>query len=149
PRGDRGRPLRYPGSGRAGGAARVRGVDSARAGRVDRHRGGVRHRARRPATAGEPADDRRLPTGARRSRAVTAVAATARRVSDAPAVHGRRVLTVGLPVIAAVVLLLTVPFLNQPVGSWEWRNRSADRALAIWGIPALGVAPGAGAGPQS
>src|SRR5207244_9563199 len=110
PRGDRGRPLRYPGAGRAGGAARVRGVDSARSGRVDRHRGGLHHRARRPAAAGEPADDRRLPTGARRSRAVTAVAATARRIYDAPAVHGRRVLTVGLPAIAAVLVLLMVSY---------------------------------------
>jgi len=80
---------------------------------------------------------------------VTAVAATARRVSDAPAVHGRRVLTVGLPVIAAVFVLLTVPFLNQPVDSWEWLNRSAARSIVVSGIPALGVAPGAGAGPQS
>src|SRR3989442_1363537 len=38
--------------GRAGGAARECGVDSARAGRVGRHRGGLHHRARWPPTAG-------------------------------------------------------------------------------------------------
>src|SRR3989449_4805147 len=81
--------------------------------------------------------------------AVTGVQTCALPISDAPAVHGRRVLTVGLPVIAAVFVLLTVPFLNQPVDSWEWLNRSAARSIVVSGIPALGVAPGAGAGPQS
>src|SRR5205809_643086 len=83
------------------------------------------------ARAGEPADDRCPRTGARRSRAVMAVAATARGASDAPAAHGRRALTLGLPVIAAVFVLLTVPFLHRPVDSWEWLNRSAAQSIVV------------------
>jgi hypothetical protein len=76
-----------------------------------------------------------------------AVAGTAREVSDAPAAHARPALTVGLPAIAAVFVLLTVPFLNQPVGSWEWLNRSAAQSIVVSGVPALGPAPGEAAGP--
>jgi dolichyl-phosphate-mannose-protein mannosyltransferase len=58
-------------------------------------------------------------------------------------------MALGLSVIAALFVLLTVPFLNRPVDSWEWLHRSAAQSIVLSGVPALSVAPGAGAGPRS
>jgi hypothetical protein len=38
---------------------------------------------------------------------------------------------------AAAFVLLALPFLAQPIDSWEWLNRCAGERIVAWGLPAV------------